>query len=221
MILTPIDRAAVPEILAGFGRAVAGHALACAVFERIAATWADDGALGLSTDARHHAQALDHCKSFGFGAVDIDPHDYFTWDGAAVATRCEPSLLLHEIGHYQSAAPARRGAIDFALGGGPETGRKAEANAVRTVSDLQADIEEGMASLLGILWEAELGQPAVPAFLEQNWLENEVSDRNIRHFLKMTGFLASHGLIDATGRPTRALRREDDSDFVASWQRLG
>ncbi|HEY1719825.1 MAG TPA: hypothetical protein VGG27_01170 [Magnetospirillaceae bacterium] len=221
MILTPLDRGTLPDKLAAFGYAVAGHLLARAVFERIGATWTADGAFELSTDAQHHAQALDLCKSFGFGTIDIDPHDYFTWDGQAVATRVEASLLVHEIGHYQSAAPARRTIIDFALGGGPETGRKAEANAVRAVSDLQADIEEGMASLLGILWEAELGQSAVPAFLEQNWLENETSDHNIRHFLKMTTFLASHGLIDAAGRPTRNLRQEDDSQFVAGWQRLG
>ena len=31
--------------------------------------------------------------------------------------------------------------------------------------------DEAMASLLGILWEAELGQPALASFLDQNWLE--------------------------------------------------
>ncbi len=221
MILTPVDRRALPDMLANFRQAMAGRPLACAVFERIAATWSSEGGLDLSTDAQHHEQAVEQCRHFGFEFVDIDPHDYFTWDGKAVATKVDPSLLLHEVGHYQSAAPARRAVIDFALGGGPETGRKVEANAVRTVSDLQADIEEGMASLLGILWEAELGQPAMPAFLEQNWLEAGTSDRNIRHFLKMTDFLASHGLIDAAGRPTWVLRHEDDSQFVTSWQRLG
>jgi hypothetical protein len=221
MILTPIDRRALPGLLTAFRDSVAGHPLARAVFDRVAADWTGEGNLDLSTDADHHAQAIAHCRTFGFGLVAIDPHDYFTWDGRAVATLVEPSLLLHEIGHYQSAAPARRGVIDFGLGGGPETGRKAEADAVRCVSDLQADIEEGMASLLGILWEAELGQPAIPAFLEQNWLEAGTSSRNIGHFLKMTAFLAAHGLIDDDGRPTRALRRGDDSDFVARWQRLG
>ncbi len=221
MILTPVDIRALPSLLAGFRSAVASQTLATAVFDRIAATWSGEGSLELSTDADHHAQAIAQCRRFGFGFADIDPHEYFTWDGRAVATRVEPSLLVHEIGHYQSAGPARRAVIDFGLGGGPETGRKAEANAVRTVSDLQADIEEGMASLLGILWEAELGQPAVPAFLEQNWLEAGLSDRNIRHFLKMTEFLASHGLLDAAGRPTYALRTEDDSQFVANWQHLG
>ena len=31
--------------------------------------------------------------------------------------------------------------------------------------------DEALASLLGILWEAALGQPALASFLDQNWLE--------------------------------------------------
>ena len=31
--------------------------------------------------------------------------------------------------------------------------------------------DEAAASLLGILWEARLGQPALASFLDQNWLE--------------------------------------------------
>lgn len=36
---------------------------------------------------------------------------------------------------------------------------------------LDCERDEAIASLLGILWEAELGQPAVASFLDQNWLE--------------------------------------------------
>ncbi len=217
MILTPVDRRNLPELVNRFALAVAGHARAAAVLARVLATPPLDGDLGLSTDARHHAQGIAQCRAFGFEIIDVDPRDYFTWDGRAVAARMEPSLLLHEIAHYQVAAPRRRGVLDFGLGGGPETGRKAEADAVRTVSDLQADVEEGLASLLGILWEAELGQPALPAFLEQNWLEGGVDRRNVGHFLKIVDRLAAHGLIDPHGRPTRALRTQDDAAFMAGW----
>jgi hypothetical protein len=217
MILTPIDRHIVPGLVDAFEAAIENHPLARRVLGRVLATPPLRGDLGLSTDAAHHAQAIAQCRAFGFGIVDVDPHDYFTWDGRAVAGRMEPSLLLHEIAHYQVAAPERRALLDFGLGGGPETGRKGEADLVRCVSDLQADVEEGLASLLGILWEAELGQPGLPAFLEQNWLEGGADQRNVGHYLKIVDRLATHGLIDTDARPTRALRIQDDQAFMAAW----
>ncbi|HEX3953306.1 MAG TPA: hypothetical protein VHW90_07015, partial [Stellaceae bacterium] len=33
------------------------------------------------------------------------------------------------------------------------------------------EADEASASLLGILWEAALGHPALASFLDQNWLE--------------------------------------------------
>ena len=217
MVLTPIDIDALPSLLAAFAAAVEQDVLARRVFDRIAAASPQSRDLALSTDVKHHSDALALCRSFGLEVVDADPHDYFTWDGSAVASLMEPSLLLHEIGHFQSAAPARRHLADFGLGGGPETGRKAEADKVRRATDLEADIEEALASLLGILWEAELGQPAVAAFLEQNWLEGGVTPRNLDHFRKVVAVLATHGLIDDRGRPTRALREQADQPFFKAW----
>lgn len=220
MILTQIDRQGLPDLLDGFAQAVAGHRLAGAVFRRITAILPEAEALALSTDAGHHAQALALCRSFGFAIAEVDPHSYFTWDGRAVASGMEPSVIIHEIGHYQWAAAPRRTVLDFGLGAGPETGRKAEANAVQTVFGVEGDIEEGLASLQGILWEAELGQPALAAFIEQNWLENGVSLHNIGHFLKMVELLARHRLIDDRGHPTRALRQQEDAAFFAAWHTL-
>jgi len=220
MILTPLSHGDLPPLLDGFEQALAAHPLALAVFRRVTAVIPAGDLLALSTDARHHAQALRLCREFGFGLVDVDPQRYFTWDGQAVATRLEPSVIIHEVGHYQCAAPSRRAVLDFGLGAGPETGRKAEADAVRTVFGADGDFEEGLSSLLGILWEADLGQPAMLAFLEQNWLEGGMSLHNVAHFLKVVGLLADWGLIDGDGRPTRALRAIEDEDFFAVWRAL-
>lgn len=217
MILTPIDRRGTLALLAEFAEALAAYPLASAALARIAAIIPEGELLTLSGDRGHHAQAVALCRAFGLDLVDIDPRDYFTWDGRAVAARMEPSVVIHEVAHYQCVAPARRRLIDFGLGAGPETGRRAEADAVRVASGLEADIEEAFASLLGILWEAELGQPAILAFLEQNWLEGGASPRNVGHFVKVAGRLAALGLIDRRGRPTRDLRQEDDASFFAAW----
>ncbi|MDA8232131.1 MAG: hypothetical protein M0006_12410 [Magnetospirillum sp.] len=220
MILTPVDRVSLPALLEAFACAVAGDPLASAVFGRIAAVVPGGDLLTLSTDPLHHAQGAELCREFGFGLADVDPQDYFTWDGERVATRMEPSVLIHEVGHFQCCAPSRRPVLDFGLGAGPETGRKAEANAVQSVFGVDADVEEGLSSLLGILWEAELGQPALLGFLEQNWLEGGASPHNIAHFRKMVRMLDRQGLIDAQGGPTRALRAMEDEEFFAAWRVL-
>jgi elongation factor P hydroxylase len=218
MILSPIDRPALSGLLLDFSRAVADVPLASAVLRRIALVMPEGDYLSLSTDPRHHAQAVDLCTAFGLATIDIDPKAYFTWDGKAVATGMEPSVIIHEVGHYQCAAPSRRRLPDFGLGAGPETGRRAEANAVQTVFGVEADIEEGLASLLGILWEAALGQPALLAFVEQNWLEGGASPHNRNHFVKMVDRLAKLRLIDASGHPTHALRHQEDAEFFPAWR---
>ena len=217
MILTPIDHRDLPELLTAFRSALAGEDLAVAVLDHITAEIPDGDLMRLSLDTNHHSQAVEFCRDFGFGLMDVDPQDYFTWDGQAVATRLEPSVIIHEIGHFQCASLERRSVLDFGLGAGPETGRKAEANAVQTVFGVEADIEEGLSSLLGIMWEAELGQPAILAFLEQNWFEGGVSLHNVGHFRKMVRLLHAHGMVSESGHPTPALRQNDDSAFFAEW----
>jgi hypothetical protein len=220
LILTPIDRGDLPGLLAGFETALAAEPLALAVFRRVTAVIPDGDIMSLSTESSHHAQAVGLCREFGFGLAEVDPRDYFTWDGQAVATGMEPSVIIHEVGHWQCAAPSRRALLDFGLGAGPETGRKAEANAVQTLFGADADFEEALSSLQGILWEAELGQPAILAFLEQNWMEGGTSLHNLAHFRKVVGLLAAWGLIGADGRPTRAARAVDDAEFIRLWRAL-
>jgi hypothetical protein len=217
MILTPITHHDLAELRQRFGESLNDDPLAAAVFRRVTALIPDGDLLTLSTDPGHHAQGVELCREFGFGILDQDPHDYFTWDGHSVAIRMEPSVLIHEVAHYQCAAPARRAVLDFGLGAGPESGRKAEGDEVQSLYCPERDVEEALCSLLGILWEAELGQPAVLAFLEQNWMEGGVSRHNLAHFRKIVRWLAAMGLIDADGRPTRALRQEGDDTFFVRW----
>ncbi|CAA7628004.1 Protein conserved in bacteria [Candidatus Terasakiella magnetica] len=217
MILTPIDHSALFRISDDFAQALASDPLALKVFRRVTALVPDSDLLSLSTDPGHHAQGVELCRRFGFGIIDERPQDYFTWDGEAVAIRMEPSVLIHEVAHYQCAAPARRTVVDFGLGAGPESGRKAEGEAAQTLFCPERDVEEGLCSLLGILWEADLGQPAVLAFLEQNWLEGGTSLHNVGHFRKIVRWLRAMDLIDDDGRPTMGLREEGDDTFFARW----
>lgn len=221
MILTPLDHATLDRLAADFDRALAEDPLSRSVFARVTALRPEGDLLTLSTDSGHLTQAVDLCRRFGFGILDMAPADHFTWDGSSVAIRIEPSVLVHEVGHYQLAAPARRKVYDFGLGAGPETGRKEEADAVQSLFLPERDVEEGLCSLLGILWEAELGHPAVLAFLEQNWLEGGASLHNVAHFRKVVRWLAEMGLIDADGRPTMGVREEGDATFFVRWYAEG
>jgi hypothetical protein len=113
------------------------------------------------------------------------------------------------VAHHQLSAPQRRRRVDFGLGPGPETGDRAGAARQQTLFGVARESEEAMASLLGILWEVELGQSALASFLDQNWLEGAAP---AAHFTAMLARLAAGGFITATGRPTRRLRRARDAD---------
>jgi hypothetical protein len=218
MILTRLDLAAVPAELAVFAQALRGSGLPERVLARIAATLdhvaGEDIELADCPQSRAAAAAL--LRRHGLGTIESDPKSGLTWDGSAVAVGMEPSVIVHELAHFQIAPPSRRHRADFGLGAGPESGDKRRGDSERQVFGLECDHEEALASLLGILWEAEIGQPAILAFLEQNWLEGGASPRNLAHFLKICRHLARHGFIDQDGRPTGRLREcEDDSAFFA------
>jgi hypothetical protein len=216
MILTPIALPDLPGLLARFDRCLDAEPVAQAAFRRIAASLerveGDD--LSLSQDCAYHAQAVALLREFGMGVIDEPPTAAYTWDGYAVRVRMEPSVIIHEVGHLQVCAPERRTVPDFGLGAGPETGLRREADGVMSVFGLERELEEALSSLQGILWEAELGQPAILAFLEQNWLEGGDTPHNRAHFLKIFGQLMRYGMLDADGRPTRALREVDDAEFL-------
>jgi hypothetical protein len=196
MILTPIDPNALPQILDAFGQGLARAPLAQTVFARIAATRRFGGDLNAG---RHKAIAL--AVRLGIPVIDEEPAAAFSWDGSAIRTRSETSVVFHEIAHWQIAPPARRCLFDFGLGAGPETGRIGEANAAACVDATTKEDEENLASLLGILWEAEYDEPAILAFAEQNWLELYRRPSTHRHFVGCLEALRARGLIDEKGRP--------------------
>src|SRR5206468_10301600 len=107
---------------------------------------------------------------------------------------------LHEIAHFLLAPPGippsgRRSLPDFGLGPGPDTIARERAERACVVSLAERDAEEALASLLGILWEAALGQPALASFLDQNWLEG--LDRSAaRHFSDVFRRLRRRGLAE-------------------------
>jgi hypothetical protein len=153
MILTSI----APERLdATLDRFAAGLAAppARAAFALIRATLADR-AIGDEAE-RHRRQALDFARAHDMAVHPPGTPCTYNW---------------HEVAHYLLAPPSRRRLPDFGLGPGPDTSDRVGAERAAALPVLDREADEAAASLIGILWEAELGQPALASFLDQNWLE--------------------------------------------------
>jgi hypothetical protein len=201
--LTPIPIEAIEPTLAQYDAAlVSAPPVARQVWHRIAASRAHVG----GDEARWHADAVDLCAAFGMNPIARPPQDSLSWDGRSVATLTEPSVLIHEIAHFQVASPERRFTPDFCLGAGPETGRIDYANSFTGLDAERREIEEQRTSLLGVIWEAELGQPAILAFHEQNWLEGAGRASTAAFFVDVLTTLMEMGLVDGDGRPLLSLR---------------
>lgn len=200
MILTPVDAAELPRILEVFDRGLGEDDFARAAFRRIAAT--HSLCPGLRADLHAgRAKAIALAARLGIPTLDEDPAAAFSWDGQAIRTRSEASVVFHEIAHWQIAPLERRGLPDFGVGAGPETGRIDEANAAICVDALTKEEEENLSSLLGILWEVEHGEPAILAFVEQNWLELYDRPSTPAHFVRCLHALKNRGLLTSDGRP--------------------
>ena len=202
MILTPIDPSRLSQILDVFDTGLDEHPLAQSVFRRIA------GTRRLCPDFKSdlhagRAKAVGLAALLGIPTCDEEPAAAFSWDGSAIRTRSETSVVFHEIAHWLIAPPRRRALFDFGLGAGPETGLTAEADAVACVDAATKEEEENLASLLGILWETAYDEPAVLAFAEQNWLELVERRHTQRHFVVCLENLRVRGLIYEDGVPVR------------------
>jgi hypothetical protein len=168
MILTPIppDRldAALDRFAAGLREPSAQEA-----FALIRASSAERAA-GAAAE-RHRHTALTFARRHGMAVHPTGTECAFNWDGAALDGATEAYVILHEVAHFMLAPPGRRALADFGLGPGPDTRARAAAERAAVLPVNEREGDEAMASLLGILWEAELGQPALASFLDQNWLE--------------------------------------------------
>ncbi len=189
---------AVPAALA----ALRGHlhdALTLAVLDRIAATVARVPH-GIDTP-QFRAAAVELARRCAIPVLDEEPQQALSWDGAVLRTRSESYVLMHEVAHWLLCPPTRRALPDFGLGAGPESGRPDVADAAISVGPEERQDEECLSSLLGILWEVELGQPAILAFLEQNWLEGWQRPACADNLARHVAALHQRGRIDHHGRP--------------------
>ena len=198
MILSPIATDELPRVLERFDTALAPPARAA--FRRIADQRMAHRARGADA-AAHHRIALELARSFGMGILPGSPALDFAWNGHALRSATEAYVLLHEVAHFQIAPPDRRIVIDFGLGAGPETGNREAAERAARVFSIARESEEAMASLLGVLWEVEFGQPGLASFLEQNWLEGANRPQAAAHFAAVLARLLDAGLINGAGRP--------------------
>src|SRR5215469_14576789 len=168
MILTPIPR---EQLQTALDRFMAGldDPFSRRIFRRIRAT-SPDRATDFEAE-QHRRAALSLAGGFGMAIHPERTQCLYNWDGTALNGATEAYVILHEIAHFALAPPERRRLIDFGLGPGPDTTDRQAAAAAARLSPLESAEEEAAASLLGIVWEAELGQPALASFLDQNWLE--------------------------------------------------
>ncbi len=203
MILSPIADADLPQVLETFARALPEGSAAALAFARLRGAVPRDGAIDTP---EHRAAAVALARRLGMATLAEEPAAAFSWDGQVLRTESEAWVILHEIGHFQTVPPKRRHLIDFGLGAGPETGCIAEADAACAIDRETGDREEQIASLLGILWEVELGQPALLALQEQNWLEGWNRPGGPAHFAACMDRLIKLGLVNSQGRPLAKLR---------------
>jgi hypothetical protein len=194
MILTAIPREQLDEVLDRF-MAKLENPLSHAVFRRIRATSADR-AVGAAAE-RDRQAALALARSLGMAVHPEGAECAFNWDGRALDGTTEAYVILHEAAHFVLAPSERRGMVDFGLGPGPDTRDREAAARAAVLSPLARDEDEAAASLLGIIWEAKLGQPALASFLDQNWFEGLERSAH-SHFTAVLSTLRRRGLFDLT-----------------------
>lgn len=198
MTLTPIPPARLAEALDRFAAQLTDPD-AMAAFGRIRATSPERARADVAEP--HRQDALAFARRAGMPLHPEGTPCRFNWDGVALNGATEAYVILHEVAHFALAAPDRRRLVDFGLGAGPDTTDRAAAEAAAIVSIAERERDEAEASLLGILWEAVLGQPALASFLDQNWLEG-LERSAAPHFTAVLARLRQRGFADAaTARP--------------------
>ena len=207
MILTPIPREHLGPALDRF---MAGlrDPFSRSEFHRIRAS-SPDRAVGAEAE-RHRHEALSLARTFNMAVYPPHTLCRHNWDGVALNGTTEAYVILHEIAHFTLAPPARRVLPDFGIGPGPDTTDRAAAERAAILSPLAREEDEAAASLLGIVWEAKLGHPALASFLDQNWLEG-VERSAASHFAAVLQGLQRRRLL--------SLASPDGSDRAKTGQR--
>ena len=201
MILTPVPAAALDETLDRFMARLSDR-FSRAVFRRIRET-SPRRAAGAEAE-QHRLAALSIAHGFGLAIHPEGMLCRFNWDGKALLGATEAYVILHEVAHFVLAPPERRGLVEFGLGPGPDTIDRVAAERAATLPLLEREADEAAASLLGIVWEATLGQPALASFLDQNWLEG--LDRSApEHFTAVLETLRRRGLLNVVGAPVASI----------------
>jgi hypothetical protein len=196
MILTQIPRDQLAAFLDRFDDGL-GDALSRRVSRQIRAT-SPERAAGPEAE-RHRRAALALARDFGMAVYPPRVRCDFNWDGAALNGATEAYVILHEIAHFVLAPRERRCLVDFGLGPGPDTIDRDRAECAAVVAPLARAEEEAAASLLGIIWEARLSQPALASFLDQNWLEG-LERSAAGHFSHVLAGLQRRGLLSLVPR---------------------
>ena len=197
MILTPIPNDQLAGVLDRF-MAGLSERLSREAFALIRAT-SPDRAAGAEAE-QHRLAALAFARGFGMAIHPEGTPCRFNWDGAALNGATEAYVILHEVAHFALAPPERRGLVEFGLGPGPDTLDREAAERAAVLAPLEREADEAAASLLGIVWEAELGHPALASFLDQNWLEG--LDRSAAgHFTAVVETLRHRGWLKVERAP--------------------
>jgi hypothetical protein len=201
VILTPVSSDRLDEALDRFAERLTDPC-AAAAFGRIRAT-APERAEGAEAE-QHRQKALAIAGNAGMAVHPVGTQCRFNWDGAALDAATEAYVILHEVAHFVLAPPERRGIVDFGLGPGPDTKARDAAERAAVLPIEAREEDEAEASLLGILWEAALGQPALASFLDQNWLEG-LERSAPAHFTAVLNRLRRRGIFDPASSPSREL----------------
>ena len=202
MILTPIPRDRLDAALDRFAAQLDGPA-ATATFAGIRATASERAEGAVAETHRQAALALAHRCGLAIHPAGARPA--FNWDGTALDGDTEAYVILHEAAHFVLAPPERRILVDFGLGAGPDTIDRSAADRAARLPILERESDEAAASLLGILWEAALGHPALASFLDQNWLEG-LERSAAGHFSRVLVDIWRRGLLGPLPRSTAAGR---------------
>jgi hypothetical protein len=196
MILTPIRREELAGVLDRFTAGLTGMP-SREVFARIRAT-SPDRATGTEAE-RHRIAALSFARGFGMAIHPEGTSCRFNWDGTALNAATEAYVIMHEVAHFALAPLERRGLVEFGLGPGPDTFDRDAAERAALLPPLEREADEAAASLLGIVWEAAMGQPALASFLDQNWLEG-VDRSAAAHFTAVVETLSKRNLLSVEPR---------------------